>query len=845
MIPRNYVFITLLALCHLQVGAQVLTHALPPAPQSPGMATGAIANSPTGSDDEPQQAAALPDEPGQEVLPVAEPEAQPPSGIPVDWEAQNQNRVGEIWTLSGDVVVHYKGYTLHADRVTYHHDTSDLEAEGHLQVIGGPEDVEINADHGEMRLNAHTARFYDVKGSMGVRRAGRTQVYSTTNPFLFSGRVLIQYGEGRYRVVDGTMTNCRLPKPDWVMVSRSIDLANGKASTSNALFKFFGVPLFYLPYLAHPTDDTGRQSGFLIPAIGTGSSVRGYTFGEQYYWVINRSMDMVVGTDFYSKRGWAPNGDFRYKGPGLDHLTMSWKALLDRGVELPSISDPTTLVLTNQGGVDVMALGRKNLSAETRVSGNIEYLSNYVYRLVFSDNLAQAVSSEVKSDLALTHTHNGAVASASLGRIQSFASSTSGQEVRIIHLPNLRFDVLDHPLGSSGLYAGLGSSLGYLNRAEPNFHARNVGRLDLYPHLALPLAAGGWSAVPEFAMRNTFYSVSQNQTGPGTRHPDGDGIPTIRHELLNRPDLEAKVDIRPPAIERDFSLLRWNRVLRHVIEPELTYRYVDGIGSKARDVVLFDTTDIAADTNEVGFALTQRLYMRSNVRKPCVPDAGEAGGLCPTAPREWASWRITQKYFLDPKFGGAMISGRRNVFDLTLDLSGVAFLTSPRNLSPITSRLRFEVINNLRIQWDFDYDPKAGRVGADNLFAGYSWGRTTVGMGHAMLNAANETGTAATLIKSQQITPFISIGKPSGKGFNLSANSGYDFTHGELQYGGIEAVYNWNCCGLTFGYRHFDLGTIREENQEIYSFTLANFGSIPGVNRAKSIFRDPSLPPTY
>ncbi len=27
-------------------------------------------------------------------------------------------------------------------------------------------------------------------------------------------------------------------------------------------------------------------------------------------------MDMVLGTEYYSKRGWAPNGDFRYRGPG-------------------------------------------------------------------------------------------------------------------------------------------------------------------------------------------------------------------------------------------------------------------------------------------------------------------------------------------------------------------------------------------------------------------------------------------------------------------------------------------------------------------------------------------------
>ena len=42
---------------------------------------------------------------------------------------------------------------------------------------------------------------------------------------------------------------------------------------------------------------------------------------------------MVVGAEYYSKRGWAPNGDFRYKGPGLDHLIARWNALLDRGIE--------------------------------------------------------------------------------------------------------------------------------------------------------------------------------------------------------------------------------------------------------------------------------------------------------------------------------------------------------------------------------------------------------------------------------------------------------------------------------------------------------------------------------
>jgi LPS-assembly protein len=818
----------------------------PPAAQDAGKAGAPAADEAGASGSGAQDSTPLPDDPGQEILPVAQPEPEAASGVPVILDAQVQTRVGDTWTLTGQVVIHYLGYILHADKVIYHQSTTELEAEGNLQVVGGPNDIRIDADHGDMRLNMHTARFFNVHGSQGVRSAGRSVVYSTPNPFVFSGRVLLETSEGHYRIVDGTMTNCHLPRPDWQVISRSIQLADGKASTSNALFKFLGVPVFYLPWLRHPVDDTGRESGFLIPIISNYSSIAGYTFGEQFYWAINRSMDATVGTYYYSRRGWGPNGSFRYKGPGVDHLTVRWNALLDRGIK-ESVTDTatqaTTTQLVNQGGVDILALGRKDLTPETRIAGNVEYLYSYVYRLVFDDNYSQAVSSQVQSDISLTHTHNGFVPSISLGRFQTFASSTNGDEAKILHLPSVRFDVLDRPLRRSPLYWGMGSSIGYLSRSEPDFHARNVGRFDLYPHLSLPLSAGGWSLVPEFALRDTAYSISQTPD----LHRDNRGIPAISHDPLHRVDMEASVDLRAPAVERDFSLARWNRVLRHVIEPEVTYRFVDGIGVHERNTLLFDTTDIATNTNEVGFSLTQRFYVRPAGQHPCA--SADAPADCAAKPREWASWQIAQKLFIDPTFGGALIPGRRNVFDSTLDLSAIAFLTSPRNLSPIISRMRFEAIDNLRIEWDLDYDPKAGRLGADNVFAGYSWGRTTVGLGHAMLNAVAENGSSATITQSQQLQPFLTIGKQSGNGFNLAANGGYDFVHGTLQYGGVQAVYNWDCCGLTVGYRRFQLGTVgttsRNETQYLYSFTLANFGSVGDIRRSNSVFRDPTLPPAY
>jgi LPS-assembly protein len=849
MFPRNLVCIILLAACHLRLGAQaasVLTNAIPPSQSETSGPVDAAAANPD----------AIPDDPGQELVPIAQPEPLPVTGTPVQWEAKRQEWAGDTLTLTGDVIVHYEDYVLRADSAVYNRKTTELEADGHLQLSGGPNDVLINATHGDMRLNMHTARFYDVTGSQGVRTMGHSVVYSTPTPLLFSGRVLLETGEGKFKVIDGSITNCRLPHPDWRIVAHAIALDNDRVSTTNAFFAFLGVPIFYIPYLQHPTNETGRVSGFMIPFVGN-SSIKGYVLGEQVYWAINRSMDASIGVEYYSKRGWAPNGDFRYKGRGLDHLTARWSALIDRGIEEPTTNAQTGQVsnqLVNEGGVDIGLMGREDLSPATRVAGAIEYLSSYVYRLVFNDNYSQATSSEVASDVVLTHNHNGVVPTAWLDRFQSFAGTANGDEVKILRLPLLRYDVLDRPLADSPLYWGLRSSLGYLNRSEPFFHSRNVVRADVYPHLSLPFKAGGWNFDPEVAVRDTVYTISQTPTltGPFT-------VPTINHSALNRSDLEASADIRPPALERDFKLRRWHRELRHVIEPELTYRYVGGIGADARNVLLFDTTDIATDVNEAGFSLTQRFYLRSTIAKPCKSDGDDeetndgAGRGCPNAPREWATWQIAQEYFIDPKFGGAVISGRRNVFDATLDLMAPTFLTSPRNIAPVVSRVRFEAIDNLRVEWDLDYDSIAGRIAANNLFAGYSFGRTTLGLGHALLNAPDEhpsnTSSVASIIKSQQLQPFFEFGKQSGKGFNLAMNGGYDFVQREIQYAGVQAVYNWDCCGLTAGYRRYELGTVgstsRDETQWLYSFTLANFGAVGDIRRANSVFRDPALPPAY
>ncbi|MCU1246494.1 MAG: outer membrane protein Imp, required for envelope biosis / Organic solvent tolerance protein, partial [Acidobacteria bacterium] len=528
--------------------------------------------------------------------------------VPVHLSANRQRKDGSIYTLLGDVEIRYGTYVLHADKVNYNEDTGEVRAEGHLDLEGGQDDEHILADHATLNLNLDTGRFYNVTGSVGVRGniARRKAIYTTTNPFLFTGRVVIKSGPEKYRVIDGTMTSCRLPKPDWVLAAGRIDVGDGQASARNALFRILNVPIVYLPYVTHPVMSSDRQSGFLIPVFSQ-SSTKGTVIGDQFYLVLNRSMDLTLGTDYFSMRGWAPSGEFRFRGRNDDFADVRFTALFDRGILLG-----TDKTLTNQGGQDVFVNGRFSFSDHTRLVTNAEYLSSIVYRLAFAESFAQATASQVSSNIYLTHNAGGFSETGSFARYVNYGSVSPVEDVAIAHLPSLAATSLERPLAGTPVRWTVDSSIAGLNRREPGFEtAHEVGRFDLHPSLSIPLHLGGLDVRPEVGVRDTFYSKSQAPTfviNPATLS----FVPVYRSASLDRKDVEAGVELRAPVLERDYSfswLTRHNRVLRHTIEPEAHYLYVSGIDN-FRNILRFDPTDLVSDTNELEYSVTQRFYFK-------------------------------------------------------------------------------------------------------------------------------------------------------------------------------------------------------------------------------------------
>ncbi len=799
----------------------------------------------------------LPEEPQTIHLPIAKllPDPGETDTLGIDSDGP-QSKVGSRFILDKNVVLTYRGYRVEADHIEYDSESGELTATGHLRATGGENHEVISASRGTMNLKAQTGRFYDVSGSVGVKQsAGKRAVYTSSNPFLFTGRMVVKSGPRSYEVYDGTVTSCQLPHPDWMLSAAEFTVDTDKARAKNSVFRLLNVPLLYLPYVTHPVDTTDRQSGVLIPVIGQ-SSTKGLVLGEQLYWAINRSTDLTLGAEYFSQRGWSESATFRHRGLNDDFLQAHYNGLLDKHSGVFGTSN------ANQGGEDVTFAARHDFTPEMRVVSNVEYLSSYIYREAFTENFNQAVSTDILSTAYGVAQRNGFSAALEADRYQGLkrvptaatarTSASSGQDVRIFHLPSFELSTTDHATGLKGLQWSLDAQATGLKRVQPNFVTRGVTeRLDLHPEIAYPLAGGGWHVRPSIGVRDTFYSRSRATPYVAV------AIPVELRAPLNRADVEIQVDARPPVVERTFANGPVPRLLqsrvKHTIEPEFTYRYVNGVDNFL-GALRFDERDVVSNTNELEYGVTQRLFLR--------PNGGQTGSACGAMPvdldapvseaaageptvaakctaREWISWRVTQKYFFDGRFGGAILPGRRNILSSTLDLSGVAFLTEPREISPLVSRLRLRTSENVDVEWDFDFDTGAKKFTSNNLLMDVHKGDGFAGLSFARLNAPGRSyveGVSSLTADFSQMRILLGYGTPSKRGLSVAANAGLDLNRTQMQYGAFQTSYNWDCCGLSVEYRKYELGPVRNENAYRFNFTLANIGAAGNLRRAERLF---------
>ena len=750
--------------------------------------------------------------------------------------ADEQEKKQDIYYGRGNVEIRFGTYVLDADQATYDSTTGIVKATGHVVFNGGPRNEHVVGNRAVYDVSRDSGTFYDATGSIGAKIKNRQMFLTSSTPFFFKGKEVSKLGPDRYVIHQGYVTSCQLPKPKWVLDSKTANVEVGdEAVMRHATLKVDGIPVFYFPFVEHPADNFARKSGFLLPEVGS-STTRGTIFGDAFYWAISRNADATIGAANYSKRGPAETDVFR--AVGYDYGAQA---------NFYAVQDMSSL---NQGGEELKVNLWKQLPDDFRGVLSADYLSAYIFRLAFAQGFSEAIFAEVRSTGFIFKTWDGYSFGVLGSSYRNYESLTAGDSIQIVHEPSLELSTVERTFDRSNFVYAFDVAAEGLNRNEPNFEtAPVVGRFDLAPHIAWPKLFHGWTVRPELGARETVYSQRLIAIpGPTTTYRAVD-------DGINRNVANASLEVRPPTLEKVFDHKPFGRVLKHTFEPYAIYRYQTGINDFSQ-IILFDYRDILANTNEVEYGVVNRLYVKKTslsakcfqsseplslsqgiserltaAQKACEDKSGPSGDV--------VTWEIAQKYFGNTTFGGALVPGTRNVFDSTEELTGIAFLTEPRRFSPVVSRFRVQS-GPVDFQWAFDYDPVLHQVNANTIFAGYHWRNWYLNGGESYLNAPGEamttsSGTPIPNVFNQWRVGLI-YGALNRPGLSGGFSTAVDSRTGYLQNVTYQSNYNWDCCGLAFEYARWDIPGVRDENSYRFSFSLANVGSFGTIGRLTRLY---------
>ena len=734
-----------------------------------------------------------------------------PAGDIVRISAEHQEKDGSLAHFRGNVEVLYHDMRLTADEVDYDDETQIAKARGHVHFEDKARDENMYAESGSYNLGTSTGQFQTVHGTAGAHITSKKVALTTTNPFFFESPVVDRTSEGFYLLHHGSVTSCKTPNPLWTLQgSDAVVRPEDVFKIRNAWLRVHGWPVFYLPYFRHTLKRIPRNTGFLDPNFGT-SSIKGIFLGEQFFWAINRSMDLLVGADIYTARGWAQNGEYRWRGNGNAYLAATYFGVEDRGATLadgtrgPSYSGRT---FSLQGAVD--------LDYGFRAVANVNYLSSYNFRLQFTQSYNEAIATEVHTTAFVTNHFRDYDFHVAVLRYQNFLSGTPGDTAQIRSLPSIQFSGHDRRLFEDlPLYFSFDTATDLLNRSQPGLSTPEfVGRFDMFPRVTMPLHWAGFNLVPSLGFRETAYTSSQQSTPASTA---SNAIENIVGTDRVRSAFVFDLDLRLPALEKVFNSPwkalgdRW----KHVIEPKIAFRKVSGIENEPA-FILFDDRDIMVNTTQLEYGITQRLFSKRDPN-------GEV--------KELASWEVKQAYYFDPTFGGALVPGQRNVFDTAVDFSPYAFLDQARHFSPIASTLRLYPSHRFSIESVLDYDTVRHRLVAGSMAGTVRQKKLFASVGHEFIYSAPDLAPNAN-----QLRTTVGYGSSNALGPNLVWLAIPDLHAGYLTYSAVQASYNVDCCGVTVEWRRTALPPIRNENQWRVAISFANVGTFGNIKKNERLF---------
>ncbi len=209
-----------------------------------------------------------------------------------------------IVTLTGKVEFWQGDRMLLADKVTYNRNTGVAAAIGRVTLLESDGQT-VFADYAELSDGMKDGVISGLRallaenGRLAANGARRTE-----------GRVN-ELSRAVYSTCDLCPTD-RTRAPLWQLRAREAiqDKDNKRIEYHDAVLDFFGVPVLYTPFLAHPDPTEKRASGILVPSFGYSKHLGAY-LAVPYFWAIDPSSDATITPMVASQNG--PALDIEYR----------------------------------------------------------------------------------------------------------------------------------------------------------------------------------------------------------------------------------------------------------------------------------------------------------------------------------------------------------------------------------------------------------------------------------------------------------------------------------------------------------------------------------------------------
>ncbi len=685
-----------------------------------------------------------------------------------------------------------------AQEIDYSDAENRLDLRG--QVVFQQAGARITAATGTFDLKTRNAVFEQASGTLLLtdRQLDRTLFGAMEPEAFFTADRIEKTGPRTYKLVNPTFTTCVQPSRRWQIKAGSMTLTIDRyAVMRNAVLQVKDVSVMYLPLFYYPIQEDDRATGFLMPGYGS-STYRGFTLSNAFFWAINRSSDLTVYHDWFTKSGHGVGADYRYVGAAGSAGNARVYAIDEQ--QLLS-DDGATVISPGRRSYEFRGNLTQALPAGIRLQGRANYFTDVTTQQLYQTDLSAFTNRSRSFGLDATGGWGRLRASAQAERNDVFygsvAASTRTQ-------PRLNLSITEAPIGRTKVYVG-GSfdtlSLVKYSDVEKPETRQGIFRTDGQLAIRAPYSLG--SALTLTAGLNARRTDWNARQDPITKERID--------EPISRQLLEVQVRAVGPVFSRIYNTegSAWVERVKHVIEPSLTVMRRSAFDA-FEEVIPFDpSVDLIVGGTSLTYGVTNRILAR--VR--------QADGA-PAVVRDLLSLDIQQTYNSNQK----ATAYDQQIFGGLGDQSSQ--LPPESNFTPVRLTLNATPSATISGQFGLEYDTtfkavRSFRASANVTqprfdFTG-SWTKQQVIPGLPGYSASYAPHSISFSGRVRQ----------EGGRASLSYSTILDIFNDRMLQHHFGAFYNAQCCGISVDYlwRNLSHYGLRNDKRFSVSISLAGIGS--------------------